>query len=141
MLILNLKNLLKLKGRSDARIFLMSKLKLSYSKARKLTNGSAQFIWFSMIEDLCEELECKITDLFEYIPDKGRLIPGLVGLIRDPNMRSLAERLENKSAEEIKWLMQKLDEAEEELRKKKKEAEEEFRKKEEKEKGEGPVGG
>jgi hypothetical protein len=64
------------------------------------------------------------------------LIPGLVGLIRDPNMRSLAERLENKSPEEIKWLMQKLDEAEEELRKKKEAEAEELRKK-----GEGAVGG
>ena len=138
MLILNLKNLLKLKGHSDGRIFLMNKMRLSYSKARKLTNGSALMIWFTMIEDLCEALDCEMADLFEYIPDKGRLIPGLVGLIRDPNMRSLAERMENKSAEEIKWLMQKLDEAEEELRKKK-EAEE-LRKKEEKEKGEGAVG-
>jgi hypothetical protein len=86
-----------------------------------------------MIEDLCEALDCKLSDLFEYIPDKGRLIPGLVGLIRDPNMRSLAERLEDKSAEEIKWLMQKMDEAEEELRRMR---EEELRKK-----GEGPVGG
>jgi DNA-binding Xre family transcriptional regulator len=130
MLILNLENLLKLKGHSDGRTFLVNKLKLSYSKARKLTNGSAQLILLSMIEDLCEALDCKLSDLFEYIPDKGRLIPGLVGLIRDPNLRTWAERLEGKTAEEIKWLMQKMDEAEEELRKKK-----------EKEKGEGAVGG
>jgi DNA-binding Xre family transcriptional regulator len=99
MLVLNLKDLLKLKGRSDARIFLVSKLKLSYSKARKLTNGSLQMIWIYMIEDLCEELDCKKADLFEYIPDKGRLIPGLVELIRDPNMRTWVERLEDKSVE------------------------------------------
>ena len=132
MLKLNLEYLLKLKNRSDGRIYLVTKKEMPYGKARKLTNGTAKTVAFATIVDLCELLDCKLSDLFEYIPEEGRVIPGLVELIRDPNMRSLAERMEDRSAEEIKWLMQKLDEAEEELRRMK----EELRKK-----GEGPVGG
>lgn len=119
--------LLKLKCRDDGRTFLVNNKEMSYGKARKLTNGTSKEIAYLTIEDLCDGLDCGIADLFEYIPDKGRLIKGLVPLIRDPNMRSIAERLQDKSPEEIEWFMARFDDLEEEYKRKK---EEEQRKRE-----------
>jgi|GEM_PF-3679263 len=111
MLKLNLDLVFKAKCISDGRVFLVNK-NWPYGKARKLTDGTCKGIIFENAEDLCYDLNCGFVDFLEYIPDKGRLIKGLVPLIRNGQGQNWLDRIKDKTPEEITWMMEQLDELE-----------------------------
>lgn len=74
MLRLDLNRILKIKGIEKRNSYLISRGHSS-TYASHLVNGQIVSISFAKMEQFCIDFNCTPNDLFDFVPDKGQVLP------------------------------------------------------------------
>lgn len=59
-----------LEGKGRTKYWLYKQMGMSYQNFNRMVNNETKSIKYDNLDALCQILECKPSDLFEYNPDK-----------------------------------------------------------------------